>query len=86
MFDPKILDDIAKNLAAAVPPGFTELKNDLEKNFRATLQGAFTRLDLVTRQEFDVQMAVLARTRAKIDELEKKVAELEQALRAAQPG
>ena len=51
---------------------------DLEKNLRALLQSAFGRLDLVTREEFDVQREVLARTRAKLAELEAKLAELEQ--------
>jgi len=51
---------------------------DLEKNLRALLTGAFSRLDLVTREEFDVQREVLARTRAKLEELEARVAELEQ--------
>ena len=50
---------------------------DLEKNLRALLQSAFSRLDLVTREEFDVQREVLARTRAKLQELEAKLAELE---------
>ena len=50
---------------------------DLEKNLRALLQSAFSRLDLVTREEFDVQREVLARTRAKLRELEAKLAELE---------
>jgi ubiquinone biosynthesis accessory factor UbiK len=50
---------------------------DLEKNLRALLQSAFSRLDLVTREEFDVQREVLARTRAKLTELEAKLAELE---------
>ncbi|HET9415733.1 MAG TPA: accessory factor UbiK family protein [Pseudolabrys sp.] len=50
---------------------------DLEKNLRALLASAFSRLDLVTREEFDVQREVLARTRAKLQELEAKLAELE---------
>lgn len=50
---------------------------DLEKNLRALLQSAFARLDLVAREEFDVQREVLARTRAKLEELEAKLAELE---------
>ena len=50
---------------------------DLEKNLRALLQSAFSRLDLVAREEFDVQREVLARTRAKLTELEAKLAELE---------
>ncbi len=50
---------------------------DLEKNLRALLASTFSRLDLVTREEFDVQREVLARTRAKLEELEAKLAELE---------
>ena len=50
---------------------------DLEKNLRALLASFFSRLDLVTREEFDVQREVLARTRARLEELEAKLAELE---------
>jgi len=50
---------------------------DLEKNLRALLTSAFSRVDLVTREEFDVQREVLARTRAKLQEIEAKLAELE---------
>jgi hypothetical protein len=57
-FDPKSLDDLARRLADAVPPGLTALKNDLEQNFKAVLQSGLARLDLVTRQEFDIQAAV----------------------------
>lgn len=77
MFDPKAIDDIANRLAGAVPPGFSNLKDDMEKNFRAILQGALGKLDLVSREEFEVQKSVLAKTRAKLDELEKRVAAME---------
>jgi ubiquinone biosynthesis accessory factor UbiK len=77
MIDPKMLDELARRLAEAVPPGLRELQQDMEKNFHATLAGAFSRMNLVTREEFDVQAAVLARTRAKLEELERLVAELE---------
>lgn len=78
--DPKILDDLARKLADAVPPGLREFKADLEKNFRAVLQSALSKLDLVTREEFDVQAAVLLRTREKLEELSQRLAELEAAL------
>ncbi len=78
MFDPKSIDDIANRLADAVPPGLNNLKEDMEKNFHAILQGALGKLDLVTREEFEVQKAVLAKTRSKLEELEKLVAEIEQ--------
>ncbi|MBI2778776.1 MAG: accessory factor UbiK family protein [Gammaproteobacteria bacterium] len=81
MVDPKILDDLAKRLADAVPSGIRDLQRDLEKNFRAVLQAAFSKLDLVTREEFDVQTAVLNRTRTKLDALEQQVADMEKLLK-----
>lgn len=77
MFDPKALDDIASRLAGAIPPGLNNLKEDLEKSFHAILQSALGKLDLVTREEFEVQKAVLAKTRSKLEELEKRVAAME---------
>lgn len=79
MFDSKFLDDLAQKLAAAVPPGLQTLQQDIEKNFRAILQANLQKLDLVTRQEFEVQTALLARTREKLEILEQKLAEIEQA-------
>ena len=76
-FDPKSLDDLARRLADAVPPGLTALKNDLEQNFKAVLQSGLARLDLVTRQEFDVQSGVLRRSRERLEELEARIAALE---------
>ena len=78
MFDPKAIDDIANRLAGAIPPGLNNLKEDLEKTFRAILQGALGKLDLVTREEFEVQKMVLAKTRSKLEDLEKRVTEMEQ--------
>lgn len=77
MFDPKLLDDIAQKLAGSVPSGVQELQQDLEKNFRATLQSMLGKMDLVTREEFEVQTQVLARTRSKLEALEARVASLE---------
>ena len=82
MIDPKLLDDLARRFSEAVPPGLRQLQQDMEKNFRATLQTAFARMDLVTREEFDVQQAVLARTRARLEELEKRVTRLEAGMEA----
>ncbi|MGR9099498.1 MAG: ubiquinone biosynthesis accessory factor UbiK [Gammaproteobacteria bacterium] len=77
MFDPKNLDDIANRLADSMPPGLQALRGDLEKNFHAVLQSAFAKMDLVTREEFEVQKAVLAKTRKKLEDMEKRVLELE---------
>ncbi len=81
MIDPKMLDDLAKRLADALPSGIRDLQRDVEKNFRAALQAGFSKLDLVTREEFDVQTAVLNRTRAMVDALEKQVADMESLLK-----
>jgi BMFP domain-containing protein YqiC len=78
MFDPKSIEDIANKFAESVPPGLSNLKEDMEKNFHALLQSALGKLDLVTREEFEVQKAVLAKTRAKLELLESTVAALEQ--------
>lgn len=81
MFDPKSIDNIADRIANAIPPGLNNFKDDMEKNVHALLQSALSKLDLVSREEFEVQKAVLAKTRAKLDDLEKRVAELEQQLK-----
>lgn len=75
--DPRWLDDLARRLAAAVPENIVALRRDLEENFRAVLQSGLAKLDLVTRQEFDVQAAVLRRTREKLEALESRLAALE---------
>lgn len=75
--DPRSLDDLARRLASAVPPGVAALRRDLEENFKAVLQAGLSKLDLVSRQEFDVQAGVLRRTREKLEALEARLAELE---------
>jgi BMFP domain-containing protein YqiC len=80
MFDPKAIEDIAHKLSGALPPGLGQIKEEMEKSFHAILQTALDKLDLVTREEFDVQKGVLAKTRSKLEALEKQVAELEKRL------
>jgi hypothetical protein len=75
--DPKSLDDLARRLSELLPPGMAMLRDDLERNFRAVLQSGLARLDLVTRQEFDVQSGVLLRTRERLEQLEQRLAALE---------
>ena len=77
-FNPKIFDDIAKRLSDVVPDGVRELQEDLQQKFRDILQAGFQQFDLVTREEFDTQTKVLARTREKLEALEKQVNDLEQ--------
>ncbi|MGD8977571.1 MAG: accessory factor UbiK family protein [Gammaproteobacteria bacterium] len=79
MVDPKIIDDLARRIAASVPEGVRALQSDLEQNFRAALQAGLGRLDLVTREEFDVQRGVLRRTRQKLEALEARLQAMEDA-------
>ncbi|ABA58466.1 Protein of unknown function DUF526 [Nitrosococcus oceani ATCC 19707] len=78
MIESKLLDELARKLAEAVPPGLQDFQRDVEKNFRAVLSSTFAKLDLVTREEFDLQQAVLARTRMKLEHLATQVASLEE--------
>lgn len=78
MIDPKQLDDLAKKVAASLPVGLQTMQEEMQKNFRAAIAAGIARLDLVTREEFDVQAGVLARTRAKLELLERRLTELEQ--------
>ena len=71
------LDKLASTLAESVPEGLRSVREDLEKNFKSALQSGIGKLDLVTREEFEVQEAVLARTRKKLEELESRLRELE---------
>jgi len=76
MPDQKLFDDIGNKLNQLIAESPAR---DIEKNLRAVLQGAFTRLDLVPREEFDIQQQVLLRTREKLEALEARVAALEKA-------
>lgn len=76
-FDPRSIEELARKLADAVPPGLAVLGQDLEQNFKAVLQSGLARLDLVTRPEFDIQAAVLRRSRERLEELEQRIAALE---------
>lgn len=71
------IDGLARRLAESVPEGLRSIGGDLEDNFRTVLRSGLARLDLVTREEFDVQEAVLRRTREKLEALEQRVRELE---------
>lgn len=77
MINLKSIDELARRLSELVPPGLADAREDLQKNFRTSLQAGLARLDLVTREEFDVQRAVLLRTREKLEALEAQLAELE---------
>ena len=71
------VDSLASKLAESVPEGLRSMREDLENNFRAVLRSSLSKLDLVTREEFEVQEAVLAKTRDKLEALEARLKELE---------
>lgn len=72
------IDNLARKLAESVPEGLRTMGAELESNFRAVLRASLAKLDLVTRDEFEVQEAVLARTRERLEALEARLKELEQ--------
>ena len=73
----KSIEDLARRLAEAVPEGLRSVRKDLEDNFQSVLKSGLGKLDLVTREEFEVQEAVLARTREKLEALDERLKELE---------
>ena len=77
MIDLGHIDDLARRLSSLVPPGLREGREELQENFKSVLQAGLARLDIVTREEFDVQQAVLLRTREKLEALQAQVAQLE---------
>jgi BMFP domain-containing protein YqiC len=77
MIDLKAIDELARRVSELVPPGMKEAGAEFESNLKATLQAGLAKLDLVTREDFEVQRAVLLRTREKLDALERALAELE---------
>ncbi|GKV82793.1 hypothetical protein PEC106664_35670 [Pectobacterium carotovorum subsp. carotovorum] len=77
MIDPKKIEQIARQVHESMPKGIRELGDDVEKKIRQVLQAQLTRLDLVNREEFDIQTQVLLRTREKIARLEQRMTELE---------
>ncbi len=79
MIDARVFDDISKSLGKLLPPGVADLKDDFERNAKSAVQSALGNLDLVTREEFDVQTEVLRNARAQLKALEARIDELESA-------
>ena len=77
MINAKKIEEIAKQVTDAIPPGLKSMANDFEDKTKTVLQRKLSQLDVVTREEFDVQTQVLIKTRAKLTELETRLAELE---------
>jgi BMFP domain-containing protein YqiC len=71
------LDTLAKRLSSLIPEPLQATQQDIESNLRSGLESGLRKMNLVTREEFDVQSAVLLRTREKLEQLEKRVAEME---------
>ena len=75
--EPFKIDELAKRLLERVPPALRNARDDLEANFRVVLRSGLSKLDLVTRDEFDAQAKVLARARGQLEALEARIRELE---------
>jgi len=78
VLDAKLIDELATKLSQAIPPGLKAAKTETEQQLKALLQTVLAKLDVVTRDEFDAQVRVLARTREKLEKLQRIVAEMEQ--------
>ena len=77
MIDLTQLDDLARRLGGLLPPSLREGREELQENFKSVLQAGLAKLDLVTREEFEVQRAVLLKTREKLEALERTIAGIE---------
>jgi BMFP domain-containing protein YqiC len=76
--EPHLIDDLAQRLMSRLPDNVRSLQTDLEANFKSVLQSTLTKMNLVSREEFDIQAAVLQRTREKLETLLQRLSELEQ--------
>lgn len=76
MIDLRMIDELTRKLGDSLPPGVSQAKEELESQFRAVLTGAFERMNLVGREEYDAQCEVLQETRARLEALEKRLDEI----------
>ena len=76
MIDLRTIDDLTRKLGDALPPGVIQAKDELENQFRTVLTGAFERMNLVGREEYDAQCAVLEETRTRLEALENRLDKL----------
>ena len=77
MADPRLLEHLAPRLARVLPPGLSALRTELEDNFRSILKNNLDRFDLVSRERFEAQAELLAKTQAKLEALEQRLEQLE---------
>lgn len=80
----QIVNRVSEQLAQVLPPGVRQLRGDLEENIKAVLREALARMELVTREEFDVQTAMLSRTRSRLEAVEAELRALEQRLASSE--
>ena len=73
----QFFDDLTNKISSTLPPVPSGIKNEFEQSIRNILHNAFDKMDLVTREDFDIQSAVLQKTRIKLEQLEKKLTEIE---------
>ncbi len=85
MIDPRKIDEFAQRIQQALPPGIAAAGDDMRRNLKAAIETALSQMNLVGREEFDIQCAVLARTREKLEGLEERVKSLEEADRKNSP-
>ncbi len=81
LMNKQFFDDLSSKISQLIPPVPGNMKTDLEQTIRGILHNAFDKLDLVTREDFEVQSAVLQKTRIKLEQLEQRLAELEQKIK-----
>lgn len=77
MIDARIIDEISDNFDRYLPDSFKAVKGDVEKNVRSALQASFERMDLVTREDYEIQVALVTKLRERLDQLEQRVGQLE---------
>ncbi len=82
MVDAKIIDDLAGKLSQIIPPEMKNMHQEIQQQFQQVLRSGLEKMELVTREEFDVQTRVLQKTRAKLTALEAQVADLEKKLQS----
>ena len=78
MIDPKTLDDLARRLSKLMPESLNQFQGDIEKNLKSGLQGVLQKMDLVTREEYEVQTALLQRSRERLMPQEARIKALEE--------
>ena len=84
MINAKKIEEIAKQVTDSLPPSLKNLATDIEDKTKAVLQRKLSQLDVVSREEFDVQTQVLIKTRKKLTQLEAKLAELEALIKSGE--